>query len=202
MHAGRLGGAVLDPAVELAARLPAAARAAGSLRSRCSARTDPRPDSSLTRAVGGRAVHPNHLVERTTTRGSLTVTGWDLLGGTGAVASRARVVLDVRVPAGVPLREAEAIIGRALIAGAHLRVDVRRTGGTEGLCVALPDPVLNVVRGACSDGYGVPPRLDASGGSIPALAILGRVFPGPPILLGTGPVDDGAHGPDEYLHLP
>jgi len=202
VHAGRLGGAVLDPAVELATRLPSAARAAEAISSRCRARTDPRPDSTLVRAVGGRAVHAGQLVERTTTRGNLTVTGWDLLGSPGAVASRASATLDVRVPAGVPLREAETVVRRALIAGAPLRIDVRRTGGAEGLCVELPGAVLDAVRRACRDGYGVPPRLDASGGSIPALAVLGRIFPGPPILLGTGPVDDGAHGPDEYLHLP
>ena len=202
VHAGRLGGAVLDPALELAARLPAAARAAVALRARCPVHTDPRPDSTLARALGGRAVHAGRLVERTTLRGSLTVTGWGLVGGSGAVASRADATLDVRVPAGVSLHEAEAAVRRALTAGTRLRLEVRRTGATEGLCADLPEPVLDAVRGACCDGYGVLPRLDASGGSIPALAMLGRIYPAPPILLGTGPVDDGAHGPGEYLHVP
>lgn len=202
VHAGRLGGAVLDPAVVLAGRLPVAAAAVRSLRSRCRAHTDPRPDSTLARAIGGRAVHAGRLVQRSTTRGSLTVTGWDLLGGPGAVSSRAGATLDVRVPAGVPVREAEEVVRRALTSASPLRIDVRRTGATEGLCLELPSPLLDAVRRACRDGYGVPPRVDASGGSIPALATLRCIFPGPLILLGTGPVDDGAHGPDEYLDLP
>jgi succinyl-diaminopimelate desuccinylase len=202
VHAGRLGGAVLDPAVELAARLPSAARAARDLRSRCPARTDPRSDIAIVRAVGGRAVYAGRLVERTTTRGAFTVTGWDLRGGPGAVSSRAVATLDVRIPAGVPLADGEAVVRRALTSGAPLHIGVRRTGGTEGLCVHLSPQVLDAVRRACVDGYGVPPRLDASGGSIPALGVLGCIFRGPPILRGTGPVDGGAHGPDVYLHLP
>jgi hypothetical protein len=61
--------------------------------------------------------------------------------------------------------------------------------------------VLAAVRRACRSGYGVPPRLDASGGSIPALGPLLAAFAAPPVLLGTGPADDGAHGPDEHLDL-
>jgi acetylornithine deacetylase/succinyl-diaminopimelate desuccinylase-like protein len=202
VHAGRLGGAVLDPAVELASRLPAAARAAAALRSNCSARTDPQPDGTLARALDGRVVHSGRLVERSTRRGAVSITGWDLLGGPGVVASCASATLDVRIPPGVSPQDAETVIRRALTAGARMRVDVRRAGGTDALCVHLPAPVLQAVQRACLDGYGVPPRLLGSGGSIAAVAIMRRIFPGPPILLGIGPVDDGAHGPDEYLHLP
>ncbi|MGC4109531.1 MAG: M20/M25/M40 family metallo-hydrolase [Nocardioides sp.] len=202
VHAGRMGGAVLDPALELGRCLAAAARAVGALRATCPVRTDERPDSTVTRALGGRVAHPGHLVERTTRLGTLTVTRWDLDGGPGAVAARARATLDVRIPPGVGVPRAESVVRRALAADTRLPVDVRRIGSTPGLCADLPAPLLDVVRRACRDGYGVAPRLDASGASIPALAALGCIFPGPPILLGTGPVDDGAHGPDEYLHLP
>jgi succinyl-diaminopimelate desuccinylase len=201
VHAGRLGGAVLDPAVALAGRLPGAAHAVHALRTRCPAETDRRPDADVARAAGGRALHPDHLVDRTTVRGVLTVTGWRCIGGPGAVPSRAEATLDVRVPAGVPLDRAEDVVRRALAGDGPLRTDVRRLASTEGLCAPLPAPMVAAVRRACRDGYGVPPRIDASGGSIPALSILRCIFPAPPILLGLGPVDDGAHGPDEYLHL-
>jgi succinyl-diaminopimelate desuccinylase len=201
VHAGRLGGAVLDPAVALAGRLPRAARAVHALRTRCPAETDGRPDADIARAAGGRALHPDHLVDRTTVRGVLSVTGWRCVGGPGAVPSRAEAILDVRVPAGVSLADAEGVVRRALAGTGPLRTDLHRLASTDGLCAPLPAPMLTAVRRACVDGYGVPPRVDASGGSIPALSILRCIFPAPPILLGVGPVDDGAHGPDEYLHL-
>jgi succinyl-diaminopimelate desuccinylase len=201
VHAGRLGGAVLDPAVVLAGRLAQAARDVAALRSRCAARTDLRPGADLARAASGRVLHRDDLVARATTRGALTVTRWDVVGGPGAVPSRATASLDVRVPAGLPLAAAESVVRRSLAEGAPLRVEVRRTAATEGLCADLPAGLLEVVRRACREGYGVAPRIDASGGTIPALSVLGRIFRAPALLLGTGPFDDGAHGPDEYLHL-
>jgi hypothetical protein len=41
----------------------------------------------------------------------------------------------------------------------------------------------------------------ASGGSVPAVGVLDRTFATSPLLLGLGPVDDDAHGPDEHLDL-
>jgi acetylornithine deacetylase/succinyl-diaminopimelate desuccinylase-like protein len=169
----------------------------------CPACTDPRPDRDVAHAAGGRAVRRDGLVERTTRRGALTVTAIRCVGGPGAVPARAEAVLDVRVPPGIPHDRVRTAVQRALVAGVRppLCVDVRELGAAPGLCAGLPPAVLDAVRRSCRDGYGVPPRVDGSGGTIPALAVLARHFPAPQILLGTGPADDGAHGPDEYLHL-
>jgi len=203
VHAGRLGGAVVDPALVLARRLAGLARSVDALASPCPATTDARPDRDVAHAAGGRALRRDRLVERTTRRGALTVTGLRCVGGPGAVPARAEAVLDVRVPPGIGPERATAVVRRDLGAGLPppLRVEVRELGSATGLCVALPTGVLSAVRRSCRDGYGVPPRLDGSGGSIPALGVLLRHFPAPPVLLGTGPADDHAHGPDEYLHV-
>jgi succinyl-diaminopimelate desuccinylase len=203
VHAGRLGGAVLDPTLALAVRLGPSASAVRALSAHCPVSTSPRPELDVADAASGRAVYPDRLVERTTTRGSLAVISWRCVGGPGAVGARAEAVLDVRVPPGVSLVTADQAVRRALGSGVRppLRVEVRRIAATPGLCARLPQSLLDAVRGACLDGYGVPPRVDASGGTIPALAVLRSAFHAPPVLLGTGPVDDGAHGPDEYLQL-
>jgi acetylornithine deacetylase/succinyl-diaminopimelate desuccinylase-like protein len=131
------------------------------------------------------------------------VTALRCLGGPGAVPSRAEARLDVRVPPGVAQARVQSLVRRGLAGGVRppLRVEIRVAGATPGLCAELPPAVLAAVRTACRDGYGVEPRTDSSGGSIPALAVLARQFPAPPVLLGTGPADDHAHGPDEYLHV-
>jgi acetylornithine deacetylase/succinyl-diaminopimelate desuccinylase-like protein len=203
VHAGRLGGAVVDPALVLARLLARVAREVATLTASCAAAADPRPDHDLASAAGGRALHRDRLVERTTGRGVLTVTAVRCVGGPGAVASRAEARLDVRVPPGVPQARVRAMVGSGLSGGvrAPLRVEVRETGAAPGLCAQLSPPVVAAIRSACRDGYGVPPRTDWSGGSIPALAVLARHFPAQPVLLGTGPADDHAHGPDEYLHV-
>src|SRR6202008_1025205 len=60
---------------------------------------------------------------------------------------------------------------------------------------------LAAVRAACVAGFGRECELVASGGSIPAVVALEAAFGCSPVLLGIGPVDDGAHGPDEHLDL-
>jgi acetylornithine deacetylase/succinyl-diaminopimelate desuccinylase-like protein len=57
------------------------------------------------------------------------------------------------------------------------------------------------MRAACRAGFGTDPVSVASGGSIAAVAMLRSAFNVPPLLLGFGPSDDGAHGADEYLDL-
>ena len=67
--------------------------------------------------------------------------------------------------------------------------------------MAHPPSILRALGDACRRGFGSPPVLVRSGGSLPAAALLHRAFDVSPVLLGLGPEDDGAHGPDEYLDL-
>ena len=74
VHAGRFGGAVMDPSLVLADTLLASARTLSRLRL-------PRPpygsptDAEVRTAAGGRAVVADHPASRSTVRGALTVSG-------------------------------------------------------------------------------------------------------------------------------
>jgi acetylornithine deacetylase/succinyl-diaminopimelate desuccinylase-like protein len=202
-HAGRLGGAVLDPAQVLAAALARAAGAVTALRGERVPAFVPVPDAQVRDAARGRATHAGRLGLRTTVRGALTVTSLTAGGPPGAVPRRASATLDVRLPPGVRPEAARRLVTRELTRAdvAPLRTTVRCTAGTRGFAARHAPGVLAAVREACRDGFGTEPVLLASGGTIPAALMLEAAFGVPPILLGLGPVDDGAHGPDEYLGL-
>jgi len=203
VHAGRLGGAVLDPSLVLAAGLARAERAVAALASPGPAVAGPGSDAVVRRAAGGRAVQPGDLVLRTTRRGSLTVTSLRAGGPPGAVPRSAEATLDVRIPPGVPTGTVRSVVTRALTAGdvGPLRTVVSCVGATAGFSAQHPPALLAAVRRAGLHGFGHAPVLIGSGGSIPAVVALRGVFGVDPLLLGLGPVDDGAHGPDEYLDL-
>jgi acetylornithine deacetylase/succinyl-diaminopimelate desuccinylase-like protein len=55
---------------------------------------------------------------------------------------------------------------------------------------------------ACRAGFGAAPVLLRAGGTIPAVGLLQGALGHPPLLLGFALPDDGAHAPDERLHLP
>jgi succinyl-diaminopimelate desuccinylase len=203
VHAGRFGGAVVDPALALAAALDRAASAVSRLRND---RLPPFlrvPDRVVRKAVGGRATHSAYLGLRSTVRGALTVTSLRAGGTSAAVPRRAAAELDVRVPPGIGTDSVRQLVAREL--SRHdlppLRTVVQCNAGAPGFIARhTPDTLGSVVR-ACREGFGRDPVPLASGATIPALRAVETVFGVSPILLGLGPVDDGAHGPDEYLDL-
>lgn len=203
VHAGRLGGAVVDPSLELAAALVRGARAAATLAPGCSISAASPSRADVRAAAGGRALLPTDLVAATTRRGALTVSRFRADAARGAVPTRAGAVVDVRLPPGAApgpaLSALVTALRRGLPAGVHLRV--RSGEPSRGSCLAPEPRAVAAVRAACLAGFGRGPVSAASGGSVPAVRVLARTFATTPLLLGLGPLDDGAHGPDEHLDL-
>lgn len=203
VHAGRLGGAVVDPSLVLAAALTRAAAALAALAPGCTSPAALPTEAGVRAAAGPRSLHAGDLVAGVTRRGTLTVSRLRASAATGAVPTRATADVDLRLPPGRdPRRELPGVV-RSLRRGVPpgTRLQVAAGHGTPGLCLAPPPAVRAAVRAACRAGYGRAPVAVASGGSIPAVAVLAHVFGQAPVLLGLGPADDGAHGPDEYLDL-
>jgi len=207
VHAGRLGGAVVDPSLVLAGLLERAERLLGAL---------PLPPppwpayptaAAIRAAAGTRAVHADDPVGRATRRGVLTVNRMHAGAAAGAVPTRAVARLDLRLPpaggrAGRPaevVRRLERELRRDLPPGVRLRL---RAGPADpGSLLEPPPAVLAAVHAACRATYGRPATSAASGGSIRAVGLLRRAFGTTPVLLGLSPAEDGAHGPDEHLDL-
>jgi len=183
VHPGRHGGAVVDPSLVLADVL-------GGLRSAV-ARL-PAPPAASWRS-----------------RGALSVTRLSAGAAAGAIPVRARARVDVRVPPGI-----SALAGliptavrrhhrryRCRIDPARISVAVRNCH--PGLVFEpRPEPVAALDR-ACRSAFGAPLRYSHSGGSLGAAVLLSENFrsAGSPVLLGLGPANGGAHGPDERLDL-
>jgi acetylornithine deacetylase/succinyl-diaminopimelate desuccinylase-like protein len=180
VHAGRYGGAVVDPTLALATAILRASRTAEELG--C---------GDIRRPEGA------------TTCGALSVTSFHSGTAPGSIPPTAKATLDVRLPAGV-----EPAVALPKIAGALRRNAIPR-GEVEVTCVSASTGVImrqtpivrEAVDRACRLAFGRPAVAVSSGGSIPAVATLMRISGRPPILLGLGPVDDGAHGPDEHLRI-
>lgn len=203
VHAGRLGGAVVDPSLVLAGALR---RAVAEL-ARLPGPPAPWPahptDRSLRGAAEGRALHADDPAGRATRRGVLTVNRLHARAAAGAVPHRAEARIDVRVPPGTPPGAALARLERALRRGvpAGVRLTVTAGPGDGGSVLDPPAAARAAIDAACRAAYGRAATTAASGGSIRAVGVLQRLFGTAPVLLGLSPADDGAHGPDEYLDL-
>lgn len=201
VHAGRYGGAVIDPTQVLAAAILRAARVVRRL---TGAGRPPGPtDADVRNGAAGRAVHRDRLAERSTTCGALTVTSFESGSTAGAIPTTAKATLDVRIPPQLNVADAYRAIAAALRGNDHPRVDLQLNcmASASGVLLRQPPTVRQNVDRACRLAFGRPAASISSGGSIPAVDLLFRIFGRPPILLGFGPPDDGAHGPDERIHL-
>jgi acetylornithine deacetylase/succinyl-diaminopimelate desuccinylase-like protein len=180
VHAGRYGGAVVDPTLALATAILRASRAAKELG--CA-------------EFGG--------TERATTCGALSVTSFHSGTAPGSIPPTAKATLDVRLPAGVEPAVALPKIAAAMRRNVIPRAEVEVTcvSASTGVTMRQAPNVREIVDRACRLAFGHPAVAVSSGGSIPAVATLMRMSGRPPILLGLGPADDGAHGPDEHLRV-
>lgn len=203
VHAGRLGGAVVDPSLVLAVLLVRAERYLAGLQ--VPAPPWPREPSAaaIRAAAGARAVHADDPVGRATRRGVLSVNRLRSGVAVGAVPTRAGASLDIRLPpASRPievLHRLECELRRGLPQGVRLTVQAGHADG--GSLLDPPPAVRAAVDEACRTAYGRRATTTASGGSIRAVGVLRRIFRTSPLLLGLSAADDGAHGPDEYLDL-
>jgi acetylornithine deacetylase/succinyl-diaminopimelate desuccinylase-like protein len=213
VHAGRLGGAVVDPSMALAqvlARMQAAMLAATKTPQR---ELDPARKSGLAvqslrnstirRLAGGRATRSGSLERRTTAEPAFHVVQLRAGAGRAAVPSRAEARLDVRLPAEADPRAVASHLARVARASAPVGVVVQVTPGamSPGYAALPRQEVLMAVDDACGAVYGRPLALVRSGGTLPAARLLADSFGLAPVLLGLGTPGGGAHGPDERLDV-
>jgi succinyl-diaminopimelate desuccinylase len=209
VHSGRLGGAVVDPTVVLAATL---ARMSDTVT--CWPAADPRgpaasasarrlPDAAIIRAARGRATTGEHLHRRITDGPAFSVVQLISSGGRGSIAARAGARIDVRLPPKASVASAVRSLYRSAgqpVGSTRPRCTVIAAGPGHS---AVPDPgALAAIDRASMATFGRPAVQLRSGGSLPAAAMLHQAFRVAPVLLGLGTPAGGAHGPDEFLDIP
>jgi acetylornithine deacetylase/succinyl-diaminopimelate desuccinylase-like protein len=148
------------------------------------------------------------LHERTTIRPALTINGirggYQGLGGKGIIPSSASAKLSFRlVPDQDPV-EIDHWFRRhiASIAPTTVRVSVRTLAMSRPVITPGRHPFLRSAARAYRRAFGVEPVLQRSGGTIPVVNAFREVLGIPSVLMGFALPDDGAHGPNEKLHLP
>jgi acetylornithine deacetylase/succinyl-diaminopimelate desuccinylase-like protein len=148
------------------------------------------------------------LHERTTLRPALTING--LSGGyqgpgpKSVIPAAASAKLGIRlVPDQRPV-EVERLLRRHLARAtpATVQAAVRAGSRVPPVLFDTAHPAMEAASAACWRGFGARPAFLRSGGTIPAAGTLRRVIGAPVILLGLALPDDGAHAPNERLHLP
>jgi len=207
LHAGRLGGALVDPSLVLAAALLDIQDAS----SRWSGRPGRGPwrglarlsDAGVRALASGRATVDGQLHRRIGLGAAVTVTALRAGDTAGASPGRSHARLDLRLPPGIDPEAVMNDIRRRLrqrgLPGVRLvaePVSIHR--GRE----LVPDQGLrHAVDDASLIGFGRRPAYLRSGGTIPAVGMLADAFGTTPLLLGLGTPAGGAHGPDERMDL-
>jgi succinyl-diaminopimelate desuccinylase len=207
VHAGRLGGALIDPSLVLAAALLDVKDASSHWVYRPG--QGPRltlvrlSDNGVRRLAGGRATATRDLYRRVSLGAAVTVTALRAGQRTGASPGRAQAWLDIRLPPGVDPEAVVHDIRRRLRRRCppRVRLSAEAVSAHRGRELA-PDRVLRrAVEDASLVGFGRPPAYLRSGGTIPAVGVLAEAFGTTPALLGLGTPAGGAHGPDECMDL-
>jgi acetylornithine deacetylase/succinyl-diaminopimelate desuccinylase-like protein len=224
LHSGTFGGAVRNPANELAALIAALHDAEGRVAvpgfyddvrplegwEREAFARLPFDEEAFRRDLGVGALWGEEgysTLERVWARPTLDVNGlWSGYTGEGAktvLPSKASVKLSCRL---VPDQDPDRM---AALLEAHLQtlcpegcsLTVRRLHGARPVLLPVDTPVVKAAQRAVERAFGTPPVFIREGGSIPVVETFGRVFGAPVVLLGFGRPDDRAHGPDEKLGL-
>jgi acetylornithine deacetylase/succinyl-diaminopimelate desuccinylase-like protein len=225
LHSGAFGGAVVNPAHELAdlvsslhdgdgrvavagfydgvRAIPASERArlvaVGPSDAALRAQADGAP------LTGDRRFS---AYERTVIRPAINITalssGYEGPGARNAIPATATARLNARlVPGQVP---AEIIglmrshVSRATRPG--VVPSLRLLSAAPPTEIDPHEPALELAAQAYAAGFGARPALVRSGGSIPAVAVLQRTFDAPVVLMGFGLPDDNMHAPNERFRLP
>ena len=225
LHSGAFGGAAADPArilCELVAALHRqdgriaipgfydAVRPVSAAERALLARHGP-ADTVLLGRAGTRAAATEKgysLYERTTIRPALVVqaltAGYQGPGGKSAIPGVATARLNLRLVPDQDPWQVERLLRAHLqqIAPPSMQVTVQAQRHIRPALLDRTHPAMHLAAQAYRAGFGRPPVLLRSGGSIPVVAMLQRELRTPVVLMGFGLPDDGAHGPNECLHLP
>jgi acetylornithine deacetylase/succinyl-diaminopimelate desuccinylase-like protein len=148
------------------------------------------------------------LYERLTVRPALTING--IAGGyrgpgrKGVIPARVVAKLGFRLVPDQDPREVDRLFREqiARITPSTVRTKVRTVSGTKPALVNPEHPMIRAAVLACRRGFGTPPALLRSGGTIPVVSAFQQVLRAPVVLMGFALPNDRLHAPNEKLHLP
>jgi acetylornithine deacetylase/succinyl-diaminopimelate desuccinylase-like protein len=148
------------------------------------------------------------LEERATARPALTINGirggYQGSGGKGIIPSSATAKLSFRLVPDQDPAEIDQLFREHVsrIAPRSVRVGVKTLAMSAPVVVSGQSPFLRAAVRAYERGFGTAPLMQRSGGTIPVVNLFGEVLGIPTLLMGFALPDDGAHGPNEKIHLP
>ncbi|GAA4052999.1 dipeptidase [Hymenobacter glaciei] len=148
------------------------------------------------------------LYERTTLRPSLSITGlsggYEGAGTKSIIPPAARAKLSFRLAPGQNPHAVEQQLRAYLARHAPPQVQATLTAQLHAppYQLAPSHPAMRAAARAYAVGFGRPPVLQRSGGTIPVAVLLEEALGLKTVLMGFGLPDDRKHGPDEFLYLP
>jgi acetylornithine deacetylase/succinyl-diaminopimelate desuccinylase-like protein len=225
LHSGNLGGAVHNPLQALAEILASLHRPDGriaiagfyddvrsvSTSERARMVASGPTDAQIRRVAGvptGWGERGYSLYERTTIRPSLTINGlsggYQGSGAKAVIPARASAKLNLRL---TPTQDPARVEGlfRAHVARVTprtVRSHVTAFTGANPAVIDRTSPALAAAAVAYRRGFGVPPVLVRSGGTIPVVNTFTELLGLSTVLMGFALPDDRIHAPNEKFHLP
>jgi acetylornithine deacetylase/succinyl-diaminopimelate desuccinylase-like protein len=146
--------------------------------------------------------------ERGTARPALTINGlsggYSGPGSKGVIPSRALAKLSFRLVADQDPAEIDQLF-RAHIARVTppaVHAAVRTLARAAPTRIEPDNAIIQAAAEALRRGFGVPPGLLRSGGTLPVVDLFQRTFGAPVALMGFGQRGDHMHAPNEKFHLP
>jgi acetylornithine deacetylase/succinyl-diaminopimelate desuccinylase-like protein len=210
LHSGMYGGAAPDALAALVAMLATLRDSAGgtSVGGLANDQTWPGEPYPVDRFRVDAGVLPDvsllgdgGVADMLWARPAVTILGIDcppVLGSSAAIAPRAAARLNLRVPPGTDVRDAEAALVDHLHAaapwGAHVTVRTEATG--PAFRAAVDGPAHRAINAAMYEAYGTPAVALGQGGSIPLCTVLATTYPEAEIVL------MGVEEPRSLIHAP
>jgi acetylornithine deacetylase/succinyl-diaminopimelate desuccinylase-like protein len=225
LHSGNFGGAIHNPLQALCEIIAKLHDATGRIaipgiydRVRRSSSTEEAriaefgaPDALVLEGAGSRrgwGERGYSLYERLTVRPALTING--IAGGyhgpgrKGVIPARATAKLSFRLVPDQDPHEVDRLFREqiARLTPPTVRAKVRAVSGTKAALVNPEHPMIRAAVFACHKGFGTPPVLLRSGGTIPAVSTFQQALGAPVVLMGFALPNDRLHAPNEKIHLP
>ena len=224
LHSGGFGGAVANPANELAAIIASLKDennrvAIDGFYDDVLKMTDeeremfaalPHDDNQFLKDLGAPELSGEEgftTLERLWTRPSLDVNGiWSGFMGVGAktvLPSKAGAKISMRlVPDQDPEKIAELFEAHVKkVASPSVSLEITKMHGGKAFLCPLDNPMLKKASAAIEKAFGKKPVYHREGGSIPIVAEFEKVLGVPILLLGYSVPNDNAHAPNEFFHL-
>ncbi len=159
------------------------------------------------RALRGWGERGFSLYERTTIRPALTINGitggYQGPGGKGIIPARATAKISFRLVPDQDPDEIEQLFRSfiARIAPNTVRVGISTQLRVRPAVINRLHPAMRAAIRAYRHGFGLPPVLLRSGGSIPVVNMFQELFGMPTVLMGFALPDDRMHAPNEKFDL-